>query len=67
MVKCLFYSRISVDKVDIQYMNKEKTNKVVIFRIQPSLLKKLQVKSEQEYKTVSQTIRELIINYIKNA
>ena len=46
-------------------MNKEKIDKVIIFRIQESLLEQFKSKSEQEYKTISQVIRELILNYIK--
>ena len=46
-------------------MNKEKIDKAIIFRIQESLLEQFKSKSEQEYKTISQVIRELILNYIK--
>lgn len=44
---------------------KEKTNKQIIFLIQPSLYEQFQKKCESDYKTISQALRDLVIAYVK--
>jgi hypothetical protein len=50
------------------YMQKkEKLNKDVTLRVQPSLYKKFQKECEGNYKSVSEVIRELMLHYIQKA
>lgn len=44
---------------------KEKLDKDLVFRVQPSLFKKFQAKCEENYKSVSEVIRELMRQYIQ--
>ena len=44
---------------------KEKLNKDIALRVQPSLYKKFQQKCDNNYKSVSEVIRELMLQYIQ--
>jgi hypothetical protein len=46
-------------------MNKEKVTRELGIKIQPSLFLKFQKKCNDEYKTISEVMRELIVEYIK--
>lgn len=47
-------------------MDKEKVTKDVVVRVQPSLFKRFQKKCKKNYKTISEVIRDLMFDYIKN-
>ena len=44
---------------------KEKSNREIRVVMQPSLYEKFKDKCESDYKTVSETIRELIVKYLR--
>ncbi len=45
--------------------NQEKISREIRVLIQPSLYKQLQNKCDEEYKTLSEVIRDLVVKYIK--
>lgn len=48
------------------YMQKkEKLDKDLVLRVHPSLFKKFQKRCEENYKTVSEVIRELMLEYVQ--
>ncbi len=46
---------------------KEKINREIRVLIQQSLYDQLQKKCDEEYKTLSEVIRNLVVNYLKEA
>ena len=46
-------------------MDKEKISRELGIMLQPSLFKKLKDICDYRYKTVSETVRELIVDYIR--
>lgn len=44
---------------------KEKIDREIRFRIQQSLFDQFEKKCEKEYKTISEILRELVVNYLK--
>lgn len=46
-------------------MGKENKNKDMLVRVQPSLFKKFKEKCENNYKGVSEVIRNFMLEYIK--
>lgn len=46
-------------------MDKEKAIKDMVVRVQPSLFKKFQKKCKNNYKTISEVVRDLMVGYIK--
>jgi len=46
-------------------MNKEYKNKDMLVRVQPSLFKKFKEKCNENYKSISEIIRDFMIQYIK--
>jgi hypothetical protein len=46
-------------------MDKEKLTKDVVIMVQPSLFRKFKSKCKKNYKTVSETMRELMVHYTK--
>lgn len=46
-------------------MRKERVEKDLVVRVQPSLFRQFQQKCEENYKTVSEVIRELMRQYTK--
>ena len=54
--------KLYVHYLSIAYMQKKE--KDLIVRVQPSLFKKFKNKCEEDYKTVSEMIRELMKQYI---
>jgi predicted DNA-binding protein len=47
-------------------MEKEKVTRDINIRVHPSLFEKLQKKCKKRYKTVSEVVRELIVEYVEN-
>lgn len=47
-------------------MNKEKVTRDLSVKVQPSLFDKFSKKCKGNYKTVSEVIRELMINYVRD-
>lgn len=47
-------------------MHKELAEKDLVVRVQPSLFKKFQKKCAEDYKTVSQVIREMMLRYVNS-
>ena len=45
--------------------HQEKISREIRVLIQPSLYEQLQEKCDMEYKTLSEVIRDLVVNYIK--
>lgn len=46
-------------------MDKEKVTKDVVVRVQPSLFKQFKKKCKNNYKTISEVVRDLMVGYIK--
>ena len=46
-------------------MEKEKTNKLVNFAMRPSMFKKFDEICNKNFKTISEGLRELVVNKIK--
>ena len=46
-------------------MDKEKATKDICIRIQPSLHERFKQACEGEYKTVSQVVKELMLQYVR--
>lgn len=46
-------------------MDKENVERTIAVRLQNSLFKLLEQKCKDNYKTVSETVRELVVQYIK--
>ncbi len=46
-------------------MSKEKTNKLVNFAMRPSMFEKFSEICDKNFKTVSEMMRELVVNKIK--
>lgn len=46
-------------------MDKEKVTKDINIRVQPSLFEKLRKRCKTRYKTISEVIRELIVQYVE--
>lgn len=44
--------------------SREKSEQQINIKLQPSLYEKLVEKSDKEYKTISQAIRDLIVKYV---
>lgn len=47
-------------------MKKEKVTRDINIRVHPSLFVKLQKKCKDRYKTVSEVVRELIVEYVND-
>ena len=47
-------------------MSKEKKDKDLIVRVQPSLLEQFKQKCDLNYKSISEVVRDLMIHYIKD-
>jgi len=46
-------------------MDKENVTKDVVVRVQPTLFVQFQAKCKNNYKTISEVVRELMVKYIK--
>jgi hypothetical protein len=46
-------------------MDKENVTKDVVVRVQPTLFLQFQAKCKNNYKTISEVVRELMVKYIK--
>ena len=60
-----FYEKAFSIKPDQQDGTKEKISKKILLSIQPSLYNEFEEKCKKNYKTVSETMRELILKYVK--
>ena len=47
-------------------MNKENVSRLIGIRVPPSLYNEFELRCQEHYKTVSETIRELIVQYVKS-
>ena len=50
----------------INCMSKENKDKDMLVRVQPSLFKQFREKCEKNYKSISEVIRDFMIEYIKD-
>jgi hypothetical protein len=46
-------------------MSKENKEKDLIVRVQPSLFEQFKKKCEENYKTISEVVRDFMVNYTK--
>lgn len=49
----------------IQCMSKENKEKDMLIRVQPSLFEQFKKKCEENYKTISEVVRDFMVNYTK--
>ena len=49
----------------IKCMSKENKEKDMLVRVQPSLFEQFKKKCEENYKTISEVVRDFMVNYTK--